>query len=471
MAIAALLGVELAIIVHGTIGPSLDEGIYLMAGARTLEGHGIDDGYLAWFAGSLLWPVVAGLGDRAAGLGGARAAAALFVTIGVIGTWRATIALFGRRAGFFAALAALAAGPVLALGHLGVIDAPAVAGMGIALWAVTALALRDDRTWLAVAAVAFSFGVLAKYPAAGCAIPLLALLVALRRRRAPMDVAMFALIVGAILMTYYLSQRSQLGYFAGWRARNNPTFGVTLPMLVAHQVWYTGPSLLLAIGGWLACRRKDVASALLAGALVFPAYHLGTGANVGSSKHAVFGLLFTLPLIGLLLSRLARHQAGLVVTVVVLAALGGHALHQVDRLDRNFIDIRPAAAYLATAAHPGDDFLIDNSWPFIHELYAEGKIATPWRVFDVYRIEHHQQRKPLCRFDWFVAAQGGGAWPDAIRRRMVACGTFRKVFAQQAPVTDLNRDLQFTTWPAGVEIYRNTRGDRDRDRRARSRDG
>jgi hypothetical protein len=48
------------------------------------------------------------------------------------------------------------------------------------------------------------------------------------------------------------------------------------------------------------------------------------------------------------------------------------------------------------------------------------------------------------------------------------------VFARQAPVTDLNRDLRFTTWPAGVEIYRNTRGDRerkrDRERRARSRD-
>ncbi len=47
-------------------GPFLDEGIYVAAGLRTLQGHGISDNYLSWFSGSLMWPVIAALGWKAA---------------------------------------------------------------------------------------------------------------------------------------------------------------------------------------------------------------------------------------------------------------------------------------------------------------------------------------------------------------------------------------------------------------------
>ena len=42
-------------------GPFFDEAIYITAGQRTLEGFGYSDGYITWFAGSLLWPALAGL--------------------------------------------------------------------------------------------------------------------------------------------------------------------------------------------------------------------------------------------------------------------------------------------------------------------------------------------------------------------------------------------------------------------------
>jgi hypothetical protein len=465
LALAALMAVELAIITRGTIGPSLDESIYMTAGRRTLEGHGITDGYLSWFAGSLLWPVVAGWTDRLAGLAGARTAAALFVVIGMAGTWRAAVTLYGRRAGFFTAVAAAVTGPVVALGHLAVIDAPAVGGLGVAFWAVTHFALHDDRRWLVVAAIALAAGCLAKYPAGIFALPLALLIVVLRGSRAKTDLAVFALLTGAVVLTYFMSQRGQIGYFLGWRAENDPAFGVTLPMIGALHLWYSGPALLLAAGGWLVSRRKGLATVLLGSGLLFPAYHLAAGANVGGSKHAVFGLIFLLPLVGRLLSRVSRAEAGWLLVVALLAGLGAHAVHQVRWLDRNFVDLRPAATYVTGHARPGDEFLIDNGWPFTWHLYAEGRIDSPWRVYDAYRVEHGQHRKSLCEYDWFVAAQGGTPWSDGVERAIRRCGTFRRVYRERTQVSDFGSELRFVTWRGGVQVFRNT----GRARAARSR--
>src|SRR5919106_3834712 len=74
---AAFLAVQISIIWVGANGPFVDEGLYTVAGLRVLEGHGLSDGYMAWFNGSpFAWPVIAGLGHHLAGLAGARFMAA-----------------------------------------------------------------------------------------------------------------------------------------------------------------------------------------------------------------------------------------------------------------------------------------------------------------------------------------------------------------------------------------------------------
>ncbi|MFL7790547.1 MAG: hypothetical protein AB8I69_00280, partial [Anaerolineae bacterium] len=65
-------------------GPFFDEGIYITSGVRTLEGYGLSDLYLTWFGGSLLWPILAGIGYRIGGLIGARVVALLVTTGGFI---------------------------------------------------------------------------------------------------------------------------------------------------------------------------------------------------------------------------------------------------------------------------------------------------------------------------------------------------------------------------------------------------
>ena len=438
-------------------GPTLDESIYMVSGQRALQGHGMGDGYLSWFAGSLLWPGLAGVGDEVAGLAGARLLAALFITIAIAAMWRAAVVMFDARSAFFAVALAVASGPVLALGHLAVIDAPSVAGVAVALWGVAELGRTGHRKWLVIAAVGFSIGVLSKYPAAACGVSLVLVIVALRGRRAVMDLAVFGLITGAVLMTYFLSARGPLSYFLDWRASNNPTFGVTPAMVAFSQVWYGGLFVVLALGGWLACRRKRLGAALLVGALPFPLWALTTGSAVGDTKHVVFGFMFLLPLAGVLLGRLARWPAGAVVALVLVAGAGAFGVRQAELMDRGWMDLQPATAFLAQHAKPGQDFLIDNSWPFILRLHEEGKVNSPWSVYDTYRVAHHQLPKPICGVDWFVAAQGAGTWPGRVRREVAACGTFKKVYGHSEPVTNIGRDLSFVTWDGNVEIYRNMR--------------
>ena len=228
-------------------------------------------------------------------------------------------------------------------------------------------------------------------------------------------------------------------------------------MVAVSQLWFAGVPLALGVAGWVACRRKAVASALLFGGLLFPLYHLATANPVGDSKHAVFGILFTLPLAGLLVSRVPRGLPGVVLATLVVGAAGAFGVAQAQRIDRAWVDVDPAARYVAAHARPGDRFLIDDAWPFTRRLYAADKVRDPWAVVDTYRLAHRQADLPICRYDWFVAAQGAGQWPAALRRRVAACGTFRRVFASSAPVTSLGRSLRFVTWTGHVEVFRNTR--------------
>jgi hypothetical protein len=458
--VAAFLIGQLVLIATIANGPTLDEGIYITAGRRTLEGYGFADNYLTWLSGSLLWPVIAGLGDAAAGLDGARALAAVFVTIGVAAMWRAALILFGPRAAFFSVALAVAAGPVIALGHLAVVDAPAVAGIAVAFWAVAELARSDHRGWLVLAAAAFSVGVLSKYPAAACGVPLVLLVVLLRGRRAPTDLALCGLLVSAVLLTYFLSARGPLGSFLDWRVENNPGFGVTRPMVAFSQLWYGGLPLVLALGGWLVCRRKALATVLLGAGALIPAYHLALGNSVSDTKHVVFGFIFTLPLAGRLLEGLARWPNGAFLACIVTLAAGAFGALQAERLDRSWMDVEPATRFLAERARPGETFLIDNAWPFTRRLYIEGKLRSPWSVYDVYRVQHGQTEMPICRLDWFVAAQGAGSWPRRIRRRIKACGSFRRVYRERSPVTGIGANMGLSTWVGKVEIYRNIDGRR-----------
>jgi Dolichyl-phosphate-mannose-protein mannosyltransferase len=454
--LAAFLLGELFVCAQRINGPFLDEGIYVAAGLRTLQGHGISDSYLTWFSGSLLWPTIAGAGWKLWGLAGARMLAALFVTIGLAGMLKASGNLLGERVRAATALAAITSGPVIALGHLAVYDTLSVAFAGGAFWALSEFLRRDDRAWLAGAALLYALAGLSKYPVLlFIGPPLVLLIVSMRGRRARIDLGLFAFIAGAALLIYFLTQRAQLTVFESFRTANNPSFGVTKTQIVYSQVYLTAVPLLLALAGAVLLKgRRRLALALLSGVPMAPLYHLATGNPSGDQKHVVFGLLFILPLIGVTLIH-AAHRWQALIAAPLIAGLALFALVQVVRIDESWPDLRPSANVLSGGVRPGDHLLVNSAWVEAAYLYGRGRVNTPYDLYDVYRTQHLGHPLNVCGFQWFVNVPGGEPWPAAVRNQMLACGTFHRIYQSSATITGLGGNLHFVTYRAPIEIWRN----------------
>ncbi|MFP4343083.1 MAG: ArnT family glycosyltransferase [Anaerolineales bacterium] len=440
-------------------GPFFDEGIYVTAGLRTLEGHGRSDGYLTWFAGSLIWPTLAGLGYQAGGLAGIRVLALLLSAGAFLAVVQAAKNLFGVRTAFWTALSLALSGPFFALARLGVYDIPALVGIAVSFWALTELQVQENRAWLVLAAVAFTLSLFSKYPMGLMLLPLAGTLYALRRERALLDLGIFGFISVGLTLAFFLPARETFVELAGWQVANKPTFGVT-PLTIAFGLFYYSlVPFLLALVGWYHTReRRLLATVLLASLAIWPAYHLLSGNPVGPNKHVVFGFLFAYPLGGRALQALGDWKGqrpwlsrALLGGVVVGLALWGGS--QVLRLEQAWPDLREESAFLLAEVQPGEKLLINESWPYIMYLYGEERITSPWDVTDAYQVT--QAEVDLCEYDWFINTQGSYAWPAGVVAEIEACGSFEEVFSSQSPMVGLGRDLNFVYYLVETEISRN----------------
>lgn len=445
-------------------GPFFDEGIYLTAGQRVWDGHGYSDGYLRWFAGSLLWPTLAGAGVAAGGLVGARAIALTLATVALLALWRATENLFDSRAALWATLAFALSGPFMALARMAVYDAPALAGIAASFWAITELGRRGHRVWLAIAAVSFTVGVFAKYPAGLMLLPLLGVLVLLRREQAWTDTVLFGFLSLALALAFFLPVRGEVAQFIGYRLTHSPASSVSVAMIAVELFRLSALPTLVAAGGWLAARRtRALATVLLLSLLLWPTYHLVLKDSVSRTKHLVYGFLFAYPLVGLALRTLLsarppwsllRRAAGAAL-LIVLATVG---VVQCNRLGHEWPDARPAASYLVSHVQPGDRLLINESWPYTAYLYRAGQIDSPWDIFDVYRITHGESEIELCEYDWFVDSQWAYTWPEAIAGAVQGCGTFEQVYIASSTVVNMGTELGYVRYPVSVTVWRNRAG-------------
>lgn len=442
-------------------GPFFDEGIYITAGIRTLEGLGFEDQFLTWFGGSLVWPLLVALGYRAGGLIGARAVAAVVATVGLGAFARAVRNVFDERASFWATLTFAVNGPFLALARLGVYDALALSGVAVAFWAVTELTEQDNRLWLGAAAVAYTLAVFAKYPIGLMLLPLVGTVFFLREDRAITDVLLLGFMVGALGLAFFLPLREQIGEFFSWRLQNRPEFGVPYPVIVFAIVYLSTAPFVLALVGWFVAReRRWLASLMILSMALWPAYHLLTGDPVGTNKHLVFGYLFAYPLVGLTLRTIWGDGNGgvarKVVVLFIVLLMTGLGLVQVNQSDHSWPDARPAAGYLIEHVQPGQQLLINESWPYTMYLYTKGRIGSPWDVYDDYRITHEPSAPPVCEYDWLVDSRGSYAWPDDVMARMEQCGTFERVFSSTSFVINLGADFNYVSYPVDIIVWKNT---------------
>ncbi len=458
----ALLGVflsaEVVIVLRNLTGPFLDESIYISAGQRTLQGHGVSDFYLTWFSGSLLWPVMAAIANSIGGLDGARILSAILVTVALAGSGRATVNLFGTKVAPWAILIGAINGSVFALGHLAVYDSLALAFLGLSYAAVTEFDRRDDRIWLVAAAVLLIAATLAKYPALVFGgVPIFLVLAALRGRKAPADLAIAMGVGAALLLAFYLPERQQLAQFLSFRVGQNPGFGSTESMILFQLPYFIGASLPLALAGvFLSGKRRRVALMTLTAVILPSAYQLGTHTSVGIEKHCAYAVLIMLPVAGLTLERAwGAGFAGKAAVIASCAGLAAFGALQTSRIDSGWVDVRPSVAFLEARVEPGQTLLIDNSWPYRQSLYEQSRINSPFDVSDPYTIAHQSQTKSLCSFDWFVVSPGGQPWSRATRDQIRRCGTFKRVFSQSYQRTSLGTDLAYFDFDSKVNIFRN----------------
>lgn len=445
-------------------GLFFDEGIYITAGLRTLEGHGYSDQYLTWCGGTFLWPALAGLGYRVAGAVGARALALLAVSGGLLAFAHAARNLFGEQPGLWATVALALNGALIAMAHLAVYDGLAWAGMAISFWALTQLARQDHRQWLLLAVAAYVLGTLAKYPTGVMLLPLLGILVLTRRKKASLDLLLFGYLGALVALMVLLPVREQVATYFQWRLTNTPSFGVTLPMIAWTALSLSLPALVLAPVGWVLRRENRLlGGVLLLSLFIWPAYHILRRDPVSITKHLTFGYLFAYPLVGVALAALwdagkgggwVLCRIGAVLLVVTMAALG---ISQALRANRGWPDLRPPARYLVEHVRPGEKLLINESWPFIAYLYAEGRISSPWDVYDTYRVTHGELETDLCAVDWFVDVRGSFAWPPEILQQIDACGTFQPVLSSTSWVVNIGSDLRYVEYPVETVVWRNYR--------------
>jgi hypothetical protein len=219
----------------------------------------------------------------------------------------------------------------------------------------------------------------------------------------------------------------------------------------------------LAAAGWFIAKSKRLlATILLASLGIWPVYHLLRADPTGTNKHLVFGFLFAYPLVGLTLSALwgepkaKHHILRWSAVVIIVLALAGVGFIQVNQADQGWPNVRNAAQFLINNVQPGEQLLINESWPYTMYLYNAGRIESPWDVYDNYRVTQEESETDLCDYDWFVNAKGSYAWSDNVLETMEGCEKFELVYTTIDTVVNLGSDLRYISYQVYTEVWQNT---------------
>ena len=429
--------------------PSAVEARAAIAGLRTLEGYGWGDGYLRVLPGSLLWPVVSGGAFDLWGTSGPRLISLLLVVSGFLALLSATRWLFGAKAACFTAAALALSAPFWVVGHLGSMEALALATVCIAVWAIVQLARYDHRGWLLLATAMLSVAVLAHYRAVLLLIPAAMLLAALRHQRAPIDIGLMWLLSGLVLVVYFdvvsaqlvgvLSPGKVFGLTEGGRVFESA--GAVRAVLV---VWGALP-LLAGLHAWYRNRalRRVIAAFVAGPALWIGVWTLSAGATA-TLVHVDLALATVLlyPIVGLALAQIAWDRARL--TALGIAAIGLILLsaQQTRAFDRGWPDSSAPVAELVGSMQPGDQVLSNERWPYALALYEADRIEDPEDVLDETLLFERDKVFDVCSFSWFVDSQSANPWSALVLTSIGSCGTFEPVVVANSQVALLSDGLQ-----------------------------
>jgi hypothetical protein len=464
LALAVASVAQLIRLANGFNGASSEEGLYLTAGMRTWDGVVLDDNLLTQLPGSVLWPALGSVGYEVFGITGARLVSLLCFTVAYVALVLGTRNIFGERPAAFCGLAMAVSAPFLVVGRLALMESLALAAMAVAFLAITRMIAKDDRGWLLIGSVAMVIATLAQYRAAYFLLPIVLLLLVSRGERGRLDVIVL-LLSGTLGFIVYFEAFSQQVEVALQNSSvltphvfENAFASVTAKRLLV-LLWGGLPVLLAALGCYRAkANQRGVACALALPAVIWT-FALLVWAE--PNKLLVFpdlaiGLLPAYPVIGLALASMSLELAERVALGLVFVLIAMVSWVHVSAFDSSWTDYRPLTAQLESTMQPGQDLLVNDSWPFALVLYDRGLIDDPAELFDEESILTNATLLDLCSFEWFVRGDGALAWPTFVESAISSCGGFEQRYATTLPVTGISDRLRETNGKTMGEVWVNS---------------
>ena len=421
------------------------EASAILYGAWIIGRPGPGAGAFAWTTGATLWPVIAATAMRLDGMSLVRVCASVCALIAFAAIVAAARSLFDDVAALWTSLALALSGALMQQAQTATPRMLAFSGVAVSMWAIARASRRNNRGWLIVAGAAFAVALLAMYGAWFCLIPLVAMLIALRKGRWRADLLVFAwTLLTATLI--YITPESQL-LLGTLRTVSGAALGPLVTpsapdraAIESLAAWYAIPAFVGLCGLALARGQRWVAAALLLGLALGVAYDLVYPTQVSGQTYSLLGEIFGMPLCGLALAHIwtssdhmrlrrvgrygARVSVALVVALIValVGAMGAVAAYD---LASGQPPTSGATTYALSHIRPGDRLLVTSLDPVLLALYERGNVRSLNDVYDLTRA--HEAEANLCAFDWVLVtnAPAGGS---PLQAQVEACGDYAPVY-------------------------------------------
>jgi|GEM_PF-1881580 len=365
----------------------MDESVYVVYGRMFLAHHfeAPLDTPLQWTFGWYLWPAMAAIADRIAGLIGLRELAAVLGTVTVAATYGFASRVFSRPVGLASAAVMAVLGPAVLISRIATRDSGSVCFFALALWAFASAWQENKKRHWALASLFLLAAFLCKYLVA-IFFPALVILALMKGKK---PVFLFALPLSAACAIYWGMYSKDLlhllRYGSGYGSLRAPdAWGI--------YIFARWDFFLLAWLGVLAFGTRtwrSRAAWLWAGAFILLAVQWKMRADFDYWKHVNYALLFLVPLAAagvlfLIRQFLPQDLGGqLIWGVAIVAALAAGAgwLGKVQSFEQFVFwpNVDPVVAYFEGRLTPQDKVLVDDTVfrYYFNPPLRQGQIVDP----------------------------------------------------------------------------------------------
>lgn len=407
-----------------------DESFMVLMGRSVLARAPDVTIYMRTAFGWYIWPVLAALADRAGGLVGLRMLAGLLGCLATGAMYAFARTLFGVRAGLLAAGLFAVLTPAILTAKIATHDAAAVPLL-IAALALYARAWRDGTlgNWIASAMLCFAVFTV-KHPLAAVFPALCVGALVVDRRGGLAFGAVLSALMGAYAVVYWDVLLALLAFVQGFNAFRAPDSEL-IRIYFRERLDLWALVLLFGVGVMAGGRRvRRVAILLVACAVSFAYAHASRRLDYHTWKHAVYPMVFLLPVASVgalrMFDALAQREPRL---VVLLGAVAAFTLNLFGRqgllpdaggLPFRWPDAQEVVRFATPRLAPNQHVLLDDA----AVRYALGDALPQTAMTDAYWFEYGGQRgndayAAAIRdgyFDFLVFDGSGGPAARAMRR-------------------------------------------------------